>query len=99
MEQKLGGLKCDTPHCNYVDPDIPFEDYPKWIGKPCPVCGRSLLTQEDYDAFLSVLLFKLKFDKFCMKHKFLARFLRGKSTWAFELNGGGFKTAKWKKVK
>ena len=44
------GLKCDTPGCGYIDMTIPRKDYEKWIGKPCPVCGGQLLTQEDYDA-------------------------------------------------
>jgi hypothetical protein len=38
-------LKCDTPSCDY------FEMMPvvvELVGKPCPKCGASLLTQDDY---------------------------------------------------
>jgi hypothetical protein len=46
---KIYGIKCDKTHCNYRDMDVQFEDYPKYINKPCPLCGTSLLTQEEYD--------------------------------------------------
>jgi len=49
MELKISGLKCDTLHCNYRDDDVKFEDYEKSIGRKCPVCQSSLLTQKDYD--------------------------------------------------
>lgn len=99
MEQKLGGLKCDTPHCNYFDPDIPVEDYPKWIGKPCPVCGRSLLTEEDYIAFMAIIEANKRAKEFEKKHKFLAKLLKGKYIIQVSFNGGGFKTAKYTKRK
>lgn len=50
------GLKCDNPEYDYVDNDIPFEDYPNWIDQPYPKCGSNLLTQQDYDA--TVFLFE-----------------------------------------
>ena len=46
---KISGIKCDTPHCNYREKDVKFENFPKWINKRCPVCGRNLLTQSEYD--------------------------------------------------
>lgn len=49
MEMSISGLKCDNPNCDYQDMSVPFEDYEKSINKPCPECGESLLTQEDYD--------------------------------------------------
>jgi hypothetical protein len=49
MELEIGGIKCDTPHCNYRDDSVKFEEYPKWINKPCPLCSKNLLTQADYD--------------------------------------------------
>jgi len=42
-------LKCDAEHCNHkedIDTKVPLERY---IGKSCPKCGESLLTQEDYE--------------------------------------------------
>ena len=57
---KISGIKCDTPHCNYREEDVQFEDFPNWINKRCPVCGRNLLTQTEYDK--CILLYK-RFDK------------------------------------
>ena len=48
------GLKCDNPECDFVDLTIPRADYESSIGKPCPKCGESLLTQEDYDTLLTL---------------------------------------------
>ena len=45
----ISGLKCDNPNCNYKDMSIKVEDYKNWINAPCPRCGESLLTQEQYD--------------------------------------------------
>ena len=44
----IKGLKCDNPNCEYVDPDIPFEEYEKYVNCPCPICGESLLTPQAY---------------------------------------------------
>lgn len=42
-------LKCDAPDCDHrEDVDQLTADM---VGKPCPVCGASLLTQEDFDKF------------------------------------------------
>ncbi len=49
MELEISGIKCDTPHCNYRDDSVKFEDYNKWINRPCPICARNLLTQQDYE--------------------------------------------------
>lgn len=49
MKLEAIGLKCD--HCTYKDMTIKSKDYNNNIGKPCPRCGNSLLTQEDYDYF------------------------------------------------
>ena len=38
------GIKCDA--CEYSDMSVPYEDYPMYIGKPCPVCCAPLLTEE-----------------------------------------------------
>ena len=42
------GLKCEKSSCNFSKIDIKFEDYPKWIDKPCPKCGTNLLTEQEY---------------------------------------------------
>lgn len=43
----ISGLKCD--YCDYRDDTVPYSDYPASIGKPCPKCGESLLTQKEFD--------------------------------------------------
>ena len=50
MELVISGIKCDTPHCNYREDDVTFEQYPNYINKPCPICSGNLLTQKDYDS-------------------------------------------------
>ena len=40
------GIKCDA--CDYNDMSVPYDDYPSYINKPCPVCGENLLTEKDY---------------------------------------------------
>ena len=52
---KITGIKCDTPHCNYKDDTIQFEDYPNWVNKPCPLCGRNLLTQSEYEQSIKLI--------------------------------------------
>ena len=43
------GLKCDTQDCDFVDSDILLnpKSIRENINRPCPKCGRSLLTLED----------------------------------------------------
>ncbi len=48
VELNVGGLKCDNIKCDYVDMSIPREKYIDYIDFPCPKCGESLLTREDY---------------------------------------------------
>lgn len=52
---RSGGLNCDTPGCGYTDASIAIEDYVKWVDAPCPKCGASLLTPEDYSSFLQLM--------------------------------------------
>lgn len=52
MEINITGLKCDN--CEYRDDDVQFSEYKESIGKPCPECGESLLTQEDYDKCVKI---------------------------------------------
>jgi hypothetical protein len=55
MEVNVYGLQCDSPNCDYEDMSVPFSDYEKSIGKPCPKCGENLLTQEDYDKVIQMV--------------------------------------------
>jgi hypothetical protein len=51
----ISGIQCDTPGCDYRDMEVLFEDYPKWVNKPCPKCGANLLTQECYDECVAMV--------------------------------------------
>ena len=31
MDFYISGLKCDNPSCDYVNPDIPFEQYEQYV--------------------------------------------------------------------
>ena len=46
----VGGIKCDNKDCSFKDMGVKFEDYDKWLNKPCPECGSNLLTQDDFDS-------------------------------------------------
>jgi ssDNA-binding Zn-finger/Zn-ribbon topoisomerase 1 len=41
-------LKCDNPVCDFQR-EVSLEDSAKWIGVPCPKCGQTLLTKEDFE--------------------------------------------------
>lgn len=43
---RVGYLKCDEENCMHQEYHVRIEE--EQIGKPCPRCGASLLTQEDY---------------------------------------------------
>ncbi len=47
-------LMCDNPECDHIhyDKDLHYNDLEKWIDFPCPKCGESLLTREDYEGSL-----------------------------------------------
>lgn len=49
MTTYVKGIKCDNPECDYKDTSVKYEDYPKWVDKPCPCCGSNLLTKHDYE--------------------------------------------------
>lgn len=53
--EKVGGLKCDNPECDYKDDTIDVSDYKYFINCPCPQCGCNLLTKEDYKSSVRVL--------------------------------------------
>lgn len=48
VELNIKGIKCD--HCDYQEPNVKFEDYEKWLNKPCPKCGANLLTEADLNS-------------------------------------------------
>lgn len=48
LEGQFVGLKCDTPACGWEDMTIRFEEYEANVNRPCPNCGASILTPEDF---------------------------------------------------
>lgn len=49
LRVQIRGIKCDNPNCDFSDMTVKYEDYDKWLNKPCPKCGHNLLKQRDYD--------------------------------------------------
>ena len=86
---EIHGLKCDF--CDYKDDSIKYEDYPNWINKPCPICGHSLLTQEDYDATRSIVHIVDRIEKVLGPK--LTRLLAGKKRTRVNFHGKGWKDA------
>jgi len=41
----IKGLKCDADGCGFIDPDAPCDE--SQVGRACPKCGASLLTDAD----------------------------------------------------
>ncbi len=48
-------LKCDNEKCGYVE-SVPMDKWMEYINKPCPKCGENLLTIEDYNNALQVMM-------------------------------------------
>ena len=50
IEKQQNSLVCDNPKCDYtVDcTDDTEKSLVLFIDKPCPKCGETLLTKEDY---------------------------------------------------
>lgn len=46
-----GFLQCDAQGCDHSEENDELRE--DQIGKPCPQCGASLLTQEDWDVYAS----------------------------------------------
>lgn len=42
---KIEGIKCD--HCTYENKKIQISEFQFWVGKPCPRCDHTLLTEND----------------------------------------------------
>lgn len=47
VELSIQGIKCDNTNCDYEDNNTKFEP-DRYLNQPCPKCGESLLTPEDY---------------------------------------------------
>lgn len=53
--ERITGIDCDEPDCDYNDPTIALTDYESQIGRECPACGASLLDEVEY-AKIKILL-------------------------------------------
>ena len=83
----MKGLRCDNPNCDYEDLSIERKDYEKYLSIPCPLCGSTLLTKEDYQVILD--LEKLENNFFYKMKSFFC-----KENYSIELNGTGYIGAK-----
>ena len=63
----FGGLQCDNPSCEYRDDTVKREEYKSSVNKPCPECGESLLTPEDYQKVLEMEETAASMNKFLNK--------------------------------
>lgn len=57
----ITGIKCDN--CSWHDDSVQYNDYPKWLNKPCPNCGANLLTKKDYKAAKRLMKITKMFNK------------------------------------
>lgn len=85
---KVKGIKCDAVPCDYHDDSVSSSDYANFVNKPCPKCGANLLTEKDYQAFLTLEKFaNSSLIKFINK---VAGFFGSKpKTYSVEMNGSG----------
>lgn len=80
-----GGLKCDTPSCDFVDMSITIEEYDEWLNAPCPKCGANLLTQEDLDAVKMIIAL----SKLVKLSEYENKGVDGEATLHFNFDGTG----------
>ena len=48
------GMKCDAEGCGWSDMTVPRSAYPDYLNAPCPSCGATLLTDEDWQLVLNM---------------------------------------------
>lgn len=84
----IHGLKCDKRGCGYRDDAVPRSAYERSVGRPCPKCGSSLLTQADMDAVLRI---EKAFRRINFWFGWLSWFSRSKDATlvSIDLNGTG----------
>lgn len=63
MDVYIHGIQCDNPNCDFKDKTVKYEDYPKWVNKPCPKCGCNLLTEKDYNICKAIVSITKLFNK------------------------------------
>lgn len=55
MELQETGLKCDNPTCDWKDESITSDQMIAHINAECPKCGENILTEEDYNNYMTVI--------------------------------------------
>lgn len=55
MELSETGLKCDNASCDWKDEAITSDIMADYINFPCPNCGENILTQGDYNNYMTVI--------------------------------------------
>ena len=68
----LYGVKCDNPKCDWKDMTVPYDDYPSYIGKPCPACGWDLMSKQEYCGLIAFYRLVLRVDEFATQADELA---------------------------
>ena len=63
VEVNVKTMKCDAPTCDYITSDVSNDTIGDYLHKPCPLCGESLLTDEDYEKFKSYIKLQDNFNK------------------------------------
>jgi hypothetical protein len=84
----IKGLKCDS--CSYKNLDVEFkglEDMKNYIDVPCPICGESLLTKEDFR--IVETLYVLYSNPLIRLINFLGKLFGKGKTYKVHLNGTG----------
>lgn len=61
----IHGIKCD--HCSWRDDTVQVDNYPNYIGRPCPICGHNLLTKRDYKRVKRLLKLNKWLSRFAPK--------------------------------
>jgi hypothetical protein len=89
----IQGLKCDA--CDWADPSILLEDYPKWLNAPCPKCGANVLTQEDFDMVTDLIKISEKITENFTDAEIDALKKENPDKINVEFNGQGWKGAKF----
>lgn len=62
MPLQIYGIKCE--YCSYGSYFVEFKDYPQWIGKHCPKCSHTLLTQDDYEELKKMIEDENRWERF-----------------------------------
>ena len=82
MEIEISGLKCDN--CVYRDDDVKFSEYKNSIGRKCPKCGESLLTEKDYQKCLTEYKIIGKLNKINNILRWINPFFLWRKLWGYK---------------